>query len=259
MMMLAAWNTLDEVAAYLLDRTGEPWTSRAVLERLSNLKPETVRICPPVGIPFLILKDGCWEKWTYSYPMLFEVRGGHLASSLHQWLISNSAENIQMVHGNNRFQTVAQIPMEWVRINRSDVDMLPTVFHRLVDELASGRYPELRGELDSSGADEEFSDTPSHRTEVHVEAAARERSKGTRADAMKLLLQDLVPEMQRQGRRVNGGTVMAELKKTNDPCVVDTKPEGVVWERVSGKPETLTITALNRRLKRMNLVGGKVK
>lgn len=251
MMMLAAWNTLDEVAAYLLDRTGEPWTARAVLERLSDLKPETVTICPPVGTPFLILKDGRWENWTYSHPMLFEVGGGHLDSCLHQWLISNSAGHIQMVRGNDRFQIVAQIPMEWVRIRRSDVDMLPTAFHQLVDGMKRGQHPKLRGALDSSDTNDQFSDIPQQR----AESATNERAKRKRVDAMRALLEELVPKMERQGKTIGASTVMAELKRLDDPCILDTKPDGVVWERASGRPTTLKLKGLYLRLQRMGFVG----
>lgn len=38
MMILATWNTLDEVAAYLLDRTGEPWTPRSITALQRRLK-----------------------------------------------------------------------------------------------------------------------------------------------------------------------------------------------------------------------------
>lgn len=254
MMILATWNTLDEVAAYLLDRTGEPWTPRSILERFSELKPEAVTICPPTGIPILILKDGHWENWAYGSPMLFAMGGSHADGCLHQWLISNSASNVQMVRGNDRFQTTAQIPMECVRIHRSDVDKLPTTFHRLIDELAQGHHPELEVTLDL------IDTSPPHCgvSLQHAELQVQFLSKGAtrqRADAMSNLLAELVPEMVRQGKNITAGTVMEELKKVKDSCVVDVKPEGAVWERFSGQLETLTVTALQRRLKRMGFVG----
>ncbi|QBQ54330.1 hypothetical protein [Nitrosococcus wardiae] len=78
-------------------------------------------------------------------------------------------------------------------------------------------------------------------------------TKAKRADPMRLLLEDLISEMESEEEKVTAATVMHRLRKTVDigECVVDICPKGVIWEQSSGQPKTLTMDALKKRLQAM--------
>ncbi|MGO4416422.1 hypothetical protein AB4Z27_25980 [Cupriavidus sp. KB_39] len=144
MIYLGKWNSLSDAASYLQDRTGETWTERAIISRLIEIGLDTISVNVAGDIPLMQPYENERQKATpYGYAQLLQVC--EVAQFLHELEIAGEARPLALVNeAGIRFKTSTPIPSSAVRLSRDEIDQLPTGFHRLVEAMKRGEYPELR-------------------------------------------------------------------------------------------------------------------
>lgn len=91
--------------------------------------------------------------------------------------------------------------------------------------------------------------------EERVENTSEGRGMAKRQDALSLELTAVLAEMAKNGEGITPVSVMQKLKARagKGGCIIDSAApnDGVIWERSRGASETLTIDALEARLRRI--------
>lgn len=215
---LPEYASIEQSCDWLQARTNKAWSPSRLLE--CGLMP------------------WFWLDYSPAYPDIFAGRvEGYMApmiftGDLHRLAVAGSDVLINMtrtIAGELiKIEPGLRAPLTEIRFKREDVA-------RLVE----GEFGKV-GAGETAPADEENS------------------SKGkatSRQDAMSMEINRILASWGDSKERVTATTVMAKLKNLagqSGSCVVDISGDGVVWERADGKPETLTLKALEKRLARKN-------
>jgi hypothetical protein len=131
---LGKWSSLSEVATYLSARTGDGWTSSAVLSRLRELSPEKAVVLIRSATPLLQFVSGEWREITLGNPKLFEINEG-ADTFLSELEIGGTAMPTDLSSSGIEFRVLFAIKMDDVRLSETDAEWLLTAADRAWERL----------------------------------------------------------------------------------------------------------------------------
>lgn len=270
MMTLSNWNTLQDAAIWLTKHTGDEWSEKAVLARFSKSLPETITVALPRGVSLLKCDENSeWrETGPFNASFLLDVSGVELF--IHELEISGDSlpRGLVAQEGGVRFKCLSLLSLNDVRLTRSQIEALPTEFHRFREQFHCRYSPNVNDALEVSTQElhglngwDLSADKSNHNHQSEKQSTIHRLDDGEgKRNTANLLVEEIADELEKNNQKAAFSKVWLEIDKRVGKSIIYGRTEqGYLCNIGEEKPHHLTKGAVRGVLDRRNIAKRRAK